>query len=108
MCYNFCSVVLPLVKKNYARLRDCLPQDYMMTIEKLRQLKGKEVPEKLVEYFTTFPTGDLANEAIVGTILMGILKSDSSILNVCDTMEYLAKNESSKSFIEKLRNGNVK
>ena len=77
----------------------------MITIERLGHFN--EVPDKLIQYVTMFPTSDLANEAIIGFILIGILKSESSVLTVCKTVEYLAKNESSKVFIEKLRNGNI-
>ena len=95
-------LVLAVLMKNYTRFCRCLPQDYKKTINKAVQLLG---PFDELNKLTMLPTPDVINEAIVGTIMMGI-KSDTAALQFCDIMEHLVDTNSSRMQIQIIRNGN--
>ena len=104
VCYQILLnvvLVLAVLKKNYTKLCQCLPQNYMKTIDKLR-LMG--VPDDYLNMFTMLPTADRINDAIVGC-LMVVINSDELALQFCDTMDELVDSKSSKTHIERLRNG---
>ena len=96
-------IVLAVIKKYYIRLCRCLPQDYRKTISKVKQLL--RLPDHSMSNLSNFPSVDLINEAIIGSIIT-TLQSDSAALEFCDTMESLVDNASSRMVIELLRNGN--
>ena len=54
--------------------------------------------------FSNFPTIDLINEAIIGS-LMSTIVSDIAALQFCDVLENLVESTSAKMDIEALRNG---
>ena len=93
-------LVLGVLKKNYTKLYHCLPQDYMMTINKLKQLL--RLPDDVLSELTSLPTVNVINEAIIGYLITAI-KSDMDALQFCDVMENIVN---SKAHIEILRNGN--
>ena len=96
--------MLAVLKKNYIRLCQCLPQDYMKTINKMKELL--RLPDDTLNKMTELPTADLINEQIIVLILTGI-QSDADALHICDLLETLVENEQSMRDIEVLRNGNV-
>ena len=53
---------------------------------------------------SNFPSVDLINEAIIGSIIT-TLQSESAGLEFCDIMESLVDSASSRMDIEMLRNG---
>lgn len=93
-------LVFQVLKKNYTRLCQCLPQDYMKTIEKLKQLV--KLQDDIVIYLMNLPSADHVNEAVVASLVTGI-KSDVDALRYCDLMENLVDNQSSKTDIDLLR-----
>ena len=97
-------IALAVLKKSYTKLCHCLPQDYMKTIYKIKQLLRPS--DDVLNNLTALPTGDLINEKIIVTLVVSI-KSDVDALNVCDIMENLVEDKSSTMHIETLRNGNV-
>ena len=94
-------VVLAVLKKNYTRLCQCLPQDYMNTVNKIKQLL--RLSDDVLSNLTNLPTADLINENIIVLLMTGI-KSDIDALQFCDIMESLMDRKSSTD-IEILRNG---
>ena len=98
-------LVLAVLKKNYIRLCHCLPQDYMMTLNKLKQLV--RLPDDVLSELTNLPTVNDINEAITGLVMTAIIKSHMDALQFCDVMENIADSKSSKACIEILRNGNL-
>ena len=95
----FLFLVLVVLKNNYTTLCCCLPQDYMNTINKVKQLA--RVSESILNTFVNLPTTDLCNEFIIGYLMTGI-KSDTDALQFCDNMEDLTEH---KGVVEILRNG---
>ena len=92
-----------MLKRNYTRLCHCLPQDYMKTINKLKELlsPSDEYVQKLID----IAAANFFNETVVG-MLMTTIKTDAYALNFCDMMEKLCDNESSRMHIEMFRKGN--
>ena len=101
--YWLLYLVLAVLKKNYTRLCHCLPQDYMMTLNKLKQLV--KLSDDFLSKLTDQPTVDLINQKIIASLVISI-KSDTDALQLCDIMENIVDNKSSKSHVELLRNGN--
>jgi len=97
------GLVLPVLRKNYARLCRCLPQDYVITVDKLKQLMA-ELPDDYLDQLRSLPTTELINEAIVGNVMCAI-KEDEDVFAFCDIVENLCNEIASKRVIEALRNG---
>ena len=99
------TLVLPVLKKNYARLCHCLPQDYVKTVHKLKQL----IPEVSADYLAwlrTLPSTDLINEAIIGNVMCAI-RADYGVFEFCDVIENLCDEVTSRNLIGALRNGKL-
>ena len=98
---RFYNTVLPILKRYYAQLCHCLPQNYLKTIDNLKQLyPGADDRLDLLE---TLPSIKLINETIVGIVLVSVMEN-ANVFVFCDVMEKLCK-EVSKNLIEALRNG---
>lgn len=95
----FIYVVLAVLKRNYTRLYTCLPQNYIKTVTKIKQIYQLSDGS-----FSNSPILEHANERIIVSMIMGI-QSDVETLRFCDTMEKLVDNETSLAFVERLRNG---
>ena len=63
-------------------------------------------PDDVLSNFTNLPTTELINDAIVGFLMAGTIKTDVQALRFCDGMDTLVDSKSSKRNIEILRNGN--
>ena len=96
-------LVLTVLKKNYTNLFHCLPQNYLKTTEKLRQLG---CPDHKLRALVTLPTTDHINENIVGALMVDTIKLEVGALKFCDDMDNLVDSASSKRHIEIFRNGN--
>ena len=92
-----------MLKRNYTRLCHCLPQDYMKTINKLKEILSP--PDEYVQKWIDIAVANLFNETVVG-MLMATIETDAYALNFCDIMETLCDNESSRMHIEMFRKGN--
>ena len=101
-CYNY--LVLAVLKKNYTRLCQCLPQDYMITLNKLKQILT--LSDDVLSELTNLPTVNDINNAIIGLLMTVIIKSNMDALQFCDVMENIVDSKS-KAHIEILRNGNL-
>ena len=99
--HYFSVSVLTILKKNYTRLCQCLPQDYMKTINKIKQLL--RLSDDVLSNLTNLPTADLINEKII-VLLITVIQSDIEALQICDLLENLIDSKSS-TIIELLRNG---
>ncbi|XP_065914506.1 uncharacterized protein [Dysidea avara] len=93
------SKVLAILKKNYSRLCQCLPQNYMKTATKIKQMGA---PDNFLYQLTTLPSVDVINEAIMSYAISSI-KSDSDSLQFCDIVDTLIDSDSSRQFIATLR-----
>ncbi|XP_065894140.1 uncharacterized protein [Dysidea avara] len=96
------SRVLPVLKKNYTRLCHCLPQDYVKTVDKLKQLIPG-LPADDLNQLRTLPSIELINQTIMGIVLC-IIVADDDVFVFCDTVENLCDESTSKNFIEAFRN----
>ena len=96
-------LVLAVLKKNYTKLCHCLPQDYMMTLNKLKQLL--RLPDDVLSKLSNLPSVNDINEAIIGLLMTVIIKTGMDALQFCDAMENIVDIKSSKAHIEILRNG---
>ena len=103
--FYYYYLVLAVLKKNYTRLCHCLPQDYMKTIDKLRQRLTPSDNE--LSKLTDLPSADVVNEKVIASLITA-LQSDMAGLQFCDILEYLIDSESSLTAIEALRNGTKK
>ena len=97
------TLVLPLLKNNYARLCHCLPRDYVKTVNKLKHLTPA-MPADYMEQLKKFQSTELINEVLVVNLLRNI-KTDDNVFGFCDLMENLCDEMASKNVIEALRNG---
>ena len=100
--HNTCLVLL-LLKKNYTRLCHCLPKDYKITIDKLKQFMHGSFSDYMAE-LKILPSNELINEAIVGDLISNVTK-DQGMSVFCDIMKMLCHDDSSRNFIDTLRNG---
>ena len=100
---NVCTLVLAVLKKNYARLYYCLPDDYVKTVDKMRQFISG-APENYLDNLRTLPTTELINEAITGQVMRAV-REDKDALWFCDVMERFCDSITSKQYIESTRNG---
>jgi len=96
-------IVLIVLKKNYQRLHQCLPQDYSKTIERLKNLNIKFSDEELSILYS-LRSNNLINEAIISKLLT-YLYSDSKVLFFCDILQLLVEGKASNDLVNKIRNG---
>jgi len=102
--YFMCTIaVLSLLKKNYERLCHCLPQDYVATVNKMKQLFPQQPANYLLE-LRKIPSVELINECILCQLLHGI-SADDHVLVLCDHMDKLCDDVNAKQHIEVIRNG---
>ena len=97
-------VVFAILKKNFVGLCRCLPSDYMATIEKLK--RNASVPDDLGLHLAGLPSTDTRNRTILALII-GAVHSDIEVLGICDLLENVVDNGTSKKFIHNLRSGKV-
>ena len=97
-------IVLSVVKKNYTRLCECLPQDHMKNIDNLKKLL--ELSDDLLSTLASISTFGVANDGIIFVLMVKLLKTDEAALQVCDIMEKLIDSEPSKRVVDTFRNGN--
>ena len=93
---------MAILKKHCLRLCQCLPEDYMKTLDRIR--RRATVPQGLVQQLASLPTPTQVNHHIVGAMLRP-LTNESGVLGFCDTMESVLEDDQSKAFIESIRNG---
>ena len=96
-------LVLAILKKNYTRLWQCLPQEYMETIIKIHHLGVLKTKDDVLSRLTDLRSPDLINEHIIANIMLLITK-DEVATEFCDVMEILVDGNS-KMYVEILRNG---
>lgn len=95
--------MLQILKKNYARLCQCLPPNYERTVEKLKQLMPN-TPEDFNEQMKIYTETEVINEVIMSHMIFAI-RTDDGVLEFCDVVDKLCDN-ASKQIIEALRYGN--
>jgi len=95
------NVVLPVLKRYYTRLCQCLPQDYMKTVDKLRQLFPAELPADYLDGLNRSLPTEQINERIICYLMCG-MKVDDNVVSLCDIMEHLSDQN---TLIESFRNG---
>ena len=98
----YICVVLAVLKKNYARLCNCLPHNYMMTINKIKEIVT--LSDECLSSLNEPPNADLLNEKLIVSSMLTI-KSDMDAFEFCDIVEQLIDTKSSD--IEIIRNGNI-
>ena len=95
--------MLPVLKKNYTKLCDCLPQDCTKMVDKLKQ-KALDVSAYYLDQLRMLPCSEF-NKAIVGGIMHATLWADDDVFLFCDVMESLCDEITLRNFIETLRKG---
>ncbi|XP_065894247.1 uncharacterized protein [Dysidea avara] len=96
------SAALPVLKKNYTRLCHCLPQDYVKTVDKLRQMIPG-LPADYLDQLGKYPSTEEINEVLLGNIICP-LSEDDHVFEFCETMENLCDDITSMNFIGDIRN----
>ena len=91
-----------LLKKHCSELCQCLPQDYMKTITKIRE--HVTLSEEQLQHISTYASTKIINMIIVG-LLIEPLQADVEILEICKVLEGVVSSPTSKSFIQFLRHG---
>jgi len=92
-----------LLKTNYKKLRECLPQDHKVTIERLKTQVG--IPEERLHPLMEIQPPEAANESIFMSTVFSLVKEDSDIFKFLGAMEILADSNHSKQFLGTLRQG---
>jgi len=90
-----------VLKRYYTRLFQCLPQDYVKTVNKLKQISPAGVSADCLNQLRRLPSTEMINEAIIASVLNEIATHDN-VFSFCDIMECLSDQN---SLIECLRNG---
>lgn len=103
---NLFVIVLAVLRKNYRKLFECLPEDYASTLNKMGKI-GK-VPADSLKCLARLPSIKAINECIMSQLLYVIMKHDADALQLCDTMKELVGDSTpALQFIETLRQGSV-
>jgi len=102
--YVYVLVALPVLKKYYTRLHNCLPQDYVKTVNKLYQLIPDGITTDYLYRLEGFPSVELINEVIMTDVMIEI-GTDVGTFVFCDIMDNLCEDTASKNCIQCLRNG---
>ena len=96
-------IALTLLRLNYTGLCDCLPQDYLRTVQVM--MKYLPMPDAIMHHLTMLPSMELVNENIVGNAMVVMLKSDKDILKFFKMMKEVVNTTKGREFIETLQNG---
>jgi len=102
MCKIHAFVVLAALKKNYAKLYKSLPKDYKKTISAIPQYLNGASLKGLLQL--KFQHVDEMNAAIICRLFLYIMKDDYA-LKICDVLDHISDDISSKGVIEVFRNG---
>ena len=101
---NVLHIALAVLRKNFAKLCHCLPQDYKLTVSRIRRFAV--VPPGLMSNLSKLPNIELANCTILAGMLRP-LRHEVDMLGFCDSVEQLVDGGDSKKFIEVLRKGKM-
>ena len=107
MTYVIYAEVSPVLKRNYIKLSQCLPQDTRKTIYKLMQMDSQQIlklPDGVLNHVGAFSSTKKINETII-CILMARTRVDTTGLDFCDILECLVESENSRKAIQSIRNG---
>ena len=95
-------LVKAVLKKNFGRLCECLPQDCKKTIGEMQKtLPG---PDYMFSKMAQIQNPRMANEMIIFQLLMA-MKSDIYCLAFCDILKTLVDCEASRQLIHSVRQG---
>lgn len=96
-------LVLELLRKNYIKLCQCLPRDYVTTVDIMQQYMPSLCADHFLSRLETLPSVELINAAIIGQMMCAV-KIDSDILKMCKVLENMC-DINAKPFVEALRHG---
>ena len=96
-------IVLAVLKKNYTKLWQCLPLDYMKTITTIHQLGVLHTTDDVLRRLTDQRTPDAINEHIIANLML-LIEVDEVAKEFCNVMEILV-DSNSKVHVDILRNG---
>ncbi|XP_065894557.1 uncharacterized protein [Dysidea avara] len=96
------SKVLQVLKRNYTRLCQCLPQNYEKTVDKLKQIMPN-TPDNFIDQMRAYPETEIINEVIMSHVIFAI-RSDYGVLEFCNAVDKLYDDVASKKFVASLRN----
>ena len=99
----FLITVLQVLKRNYTRLCQCLPQNYEKTVDKLKQIMPN-TPDNFIDQMRAYPETEIINEVIMSHVIFAI-RSDYGVLEFCNAVDKLYDDVASKKFVASLRNG---
>ena len=102
MYVSFINIVIPILKKNFVGLCRCLPEDHIVTLERLKT--GATVDDGLALDLSQISSANERNEMIIALMLKP-LKSDIQVLGFCDLLEVAVNSATSKKFVQNLRAG---
>jgi len=94
--------VLDILKKNFTNLCNCLPQNCMTTIDRVKKLNV--VSDDALQRLRNISDKTIVNEWIM-SVLMVYIKSDVDMLLFCDRMNQLVDSTTSKLFVDSLKEG---
>ena len=97
------SVEVALLKKYYSVFCNCLPQDFTVTMTRLKQSIHVTMEDGVLPYLLSLSNPAIINENIVAVFFMQ-LKSKEGLLELCELFERLVDPES-KVHVEMFRNG---
>lgn len=96
--------VVDVLKKNFVKLSQCLPHNYLKTIEKMKQM-GILLPEFAFQAFRSFQFDtEEANDFIL-CVLFTFVKSENKIFEFCEAMKVLVEDRKFYPYIESLIQG---
>jgi len=96
---------IAIFKKHYCNLLKSLPDNYLITLEKLCQCQIVSISNQIVNDIVSSPTFEDANKKIL-VFLIGCIKADQHILTFCDIMETIV-NKDMEAVVHSLRDGKM-
>ena len=99
---SFITIVIPILKKNFVGLCRCLPEDHVVTLERLKT--GATVGDGLALNLSQISSADERNGMIIA-LMLEPLKLDIHVLGFCDLLEVAVDSVTSKKFVHNLRAG---
>ena len=100
---HFYYTVLAVLRNSFTKLCHCLPQDYRITINRVKRIAA--IPEGLESQLAKLPTAELVNCHILAGMIRP-LSREIELVGFCESMkELMDSDDCNMTFIGYLKNG---
>lgn len=99
---DICYTALDVLRKNFNKVCQCLPENYKTTLSRVRRVAA--VPDGLESMLADLPTSELANCHILSGMIRP-LRKEIHLVGFCDSVKELVEGDACKTFMENLKRG---